>query len=209
MNFEQLCQQRHSVRKYERGIAISDAELAEIFCLVVQGPSSFNIQHWRFIVVRDDARKSALKDLSFGQSQVEDCSAVVLVCGGLLAYQDAERIYADVPEDVRDKYVPMIEGSYKDQPALQRDEVIRSGSMAAMSLMYAAKSYGWDTGPMIGFDAKKVAEYLALEETTVPVMMVVLGKALDGEQPPRAYRRPIDEVVKLESEQGESLAVTS
>lgn len=205
MNFEQLCESRHSVRKYEPGVTISDRELAQIFSLVVQSPSSFNIQHWRFIVVRDQARKSALKELSFYQSQVEDCAAVILVCGGLVAYQDAARIYAEAPDDVREKYVPMIEGSYKDQPALQRDEVIRSGSMAAMSLMYAAKHHGWDTGPMIGFDAEKVSDYLALNDTTVPVMMVVLGKALGGEQPARAYRRPIEEVVKLENEQGDSL----
>lgn len=207
MNFAELCQARHSVRKYQPGLSISDQELAEIFSLVMQGPSSFNIQHWRFIVVRDQARKSALKELSYYQSQVEDCAAVILVCGGLHAYQDAERIYSEAPADVREKYVPMIEGSYKDQPALQRDEVIRSGSMAAMSLMYAAKYHGWDTGPMIGFEADKVGEYLALNETTIPVMMVVLGKALDGEQPARAYRRPLEEVVKLESEQGDSLSV--
>ncbi|MGR8946991.1 MAG: nitroreductase family protein [Gammaproteobacteria bacterium] len=206
MSFENLCAARHSVRKYEPGIAISDAELKKIFSLVIQGPSSFNIQHWRFIVVRDQARKAALKDLSFGQTQVEDCAAVVLVCGGLEAFKDARRIYADTPQDIQDKYVPMIEGSYDNQPALQRDEVIRTGSMAAMSLMYAAKDHGWDTGPMIGFDASKVSEYLELESTTVPVMMVVLGKALNGEQPPRAYRRPLEEVVKLETEQGKSLS---
>ena len=84
---------------------------------------------------------------------------------------------------------------------------VDSGSMAAMSLMYAAKHFGWDTGPMIGFDAAKVSEYLALDDATIPVMMVVLGKALNGEQPDRAYRRPLEEVVKLESEQGDSLSV--
>ena len=206
MSFKKLCAERHSVRKYEPGMSISDAELSKIFSLVIQGPSSFNIQHWRFIVVRDQSRKAALKDLSFGQVQVQDCAAVVLVCGGMEAFKDAERIYADTPEDVRQKYVPMITGSYDNQPALQRDEVIRSGSMAAMSLMYAAKDLGWDTGPMIGFDASGVSEYLELEPTTVPVMMIVLGKALNGEQPERAYRRPLEEVVKLESEQGESLS---
>ncbi|MEM7468262.1 MAG: nitroreductase family protein [Pseudomonadota bacterium] len=205
MQFEDLCRERHSVRKYEPGVSISDAQLQEIFSLVIEGPSSFNIQHWRFIVVRDHSKKSTLKNLSYGQSQVEDCSAVILVCGNLDAYQDAARIYADTPQDVQEKYIPMIEGSYQDQPALQRDEVIRSGSMAAMSLMYAAKNFGWDTGPMIGFDAAKVSEFLALETSTVPVMMVALGKALDGQQPVRAYRRSIDEVVMLESEQGQSL----
>ena len=63
MNFEKLCAERHSVRKYEPGVSISDSELSKIFSLVIQGPSSFNIQHWCFVVVRDQARKSALKDL--------------------------------------------------------------------------------------------------------------------------------------------------
>lgn len=205
MSFEELCAERHSVRKYEPGVSISDAELSKIFSLVIQGPSSFNIQHWCFVVVRDQVRKTTLKDLSFGQAQVEDCAAVILVCGRMEAFKDAERIYADTPPEVQEKYVPMIMGSYDNQQALQRDEVIRSGSMAAMSLMYAAKDLGWDTGPMIGFDASGVSDYLELEPTTIPVMMCVLGKALNGEQPERAYRRPLEEVVKLESEQGVSL----
>ena len=206
MEFEQLCEARHSVRKYQPGVKISDAELQNIFELVIQSPSSFNIQHWRFIVVREDEKKRVLKDLSYGQAQVADCAAVVLVCGVLDAYRDAERIYADAPAEVREKSIPTIEGSYHEQYALQRDEVIRSGSMAAMSLMYAAKSKAWDTGPMIGFDASKVSEYLDLDNQTVPVMMVVLGKTLNGEQPPRAYRRPISEVVSLESASGSALA---
>jgi nitroreductase len=207
VEFDQLCANRHSVRKYQAGVKISDADLAKIFGLVVQGPSSFNIQHWQFIVVREDERKSALKDLSYGQAQVADCAAVVLVCGAMQAYRDADRIYAEAPVEVREKYVPMIEGSYHEQLAIQRDEVIRSGSMAAMSLMYAAKNTGWDSGPMIGFDAAKVGQYLELDEQTIPVMMIVLGKALNGEQPERAYRRPIAEVVQLESATGKRLTV--
>lgn len=205
MDFEQLCNERHSVRKYTTGIEICDEELERIFSMVLLGPSSFNIQHWQFVVVRDQNRKSALKDMSFHQAQVADAAAVVLVCGNLQAYQDAERIYGDSPIEVREKYVPMIMGSYQDQPALQRDEVIRSGSMAAMSLMYAAKSLGWDSGPMIGFDAAKVAEFLRLGKETIPVMMVVIGKALNDEQPERGHRRAIAEVVKLESAEGLSL----
>ena len=75
-----------------------------------------------------------------------------------------------------------------------------------MSLMYAAKAAGWDSGPMIGFDAVKIGALLSLDENTIPVMMVVIGKALDGQQPQRGHRRPVEEVVKLESLDGESLS---
>ena len=74
-----------------------------------------------------------------------------------------------------------------------------------MALMFAAKARGWDPGPMIGFDAPKVSALLELDAQTVPVMLVVLGKALNGEQPARLYRRPIAEVVKLETAQGSGL----
>lgn len=205
VNFSELTASRHSVRAYEPGVVIDDAELKQIFEMVIQGPSSFNLQHWQFVVVRDQDRKCELRKLSFGQAQVEECAAVILVCGRLDAFVDAPRIYRDGTVADREKFVPMIKAVYEGRPALQREEAIRSGAMAAMSLMYAAKSRGWDTGPMIGFDAERVGQYLDLAETSIPVMMVVLGRALGGRQPARAYRRPVSEVVRLEHRAGGAL----
>ncbi|MEQ8232005.1 MAG: nitroreductase family protein [Gammaproteobacteria bacterium] len=198
MEFSAIATSRHSVRQFEPGVTIDDAELEAIFAEVVLSPSSFNMQHWQFVVVRDAERKQTLRGLAFGQAQVEQCAAAILVCGRLDAYLDAARIYGDEPAEVREKYVPMIEGVYRDQAALQREEAIRSGALAAMSLMYAAKNRGWDTGPMIGFDAGKVAALLELADNVVPVMMVVLGRAAGGVQPPRGYRRPLSEVLHYE-----------
>lgn len=202
MEFSAIVESRHSVRQFDEGVGIDDAELEAIFAEVVLSPSSFNMQHWQFVVVRDTARKQQLRGLSYGQAQVEQCAAAILVCGRLDAHVDAARIYGEEPAEVRDKYVPMIEGVYRDQPVLQREEAIRSGALAAMSLMYAAKNRGWDTGPMIGFDAAKVAAMLELADNVVPVMLVVLGRAAGGRQPARGYRRPLSEVLHYERYQG-------
>jgi nitroreductase len=206
MEFSTLATARHSVRRYQPGIAIDDAELRAIFDEVRYSPSSFNVQHWRFVIVRDPGRKQQLRTLSYGQQQVETCSALILVCGRLDAFEDAARLYADAPPDVRDKFVPMITGAYRNQPGLQREEAIRSGALAAMSLMYSAKSRGWDTGPMIGFDSAKVAALLELDSTTIPVLMVTLGKAENGQQPPRLYRRPLEDIVRCETWNGPTLS---
>jgi len=205
LEFSQLVRERRSVRQYQPGITITDDELEAIFAEVVLSPSSFNMQHWQFVVVRDAERKQALRKLSYGQAQVEQCAAAVLVCGRLDAHLDADRIYADDSPATRDKYVPMIKGVYQDQPALQREEAIRSGALAAMTLMYAARNRGWDSGPMIGFDAGKVATLLELGAHTTPVMLVVIGKAAPEALAPRAFRRPISEVVCLESMSGRRL----
>lgn len=205
MNFIELADARHSVRKYEPGVEISDDDLKRLFDTVILSPSSYNVQHWQFVVVRDAARKSDLRGISYGQAQVEDAAAVVLVCGRLDAFEDAPRIYADVDAETRDKSVERIIGAYTGQTGLQREEVIRSGSLAAMSLMYAAKALGWDSGPMIGFEADKVSALLNFDAQTIPVMMIVIGKALGAEQPARGYRRPVAEVVKFETLDGPGL----
>ncbi len=205
MNFSELAQARHSVRHYTPGLSIDDDALTAIFADVALSPSSFNLQHWQFVVVREPARKRELRGMAFGQQQVEDCAAAIVVCGRLDAHADAPRIYEDAPAPMREKFVPMIAAVYERQPALQREEAVRSGALAAMSLMYAAKARGWDTGPMIGFDAAKVSTFLGLDAQTVPVMLVVLGKALNGEQPQRLYRRPLDEIVRLETQDGSRL----
>ena len=125
MNFSELAHERHSVRHYTPGLTISDAELEAIFGEVILSPSSFNLQPWQFVVVREPARKQALKNLAFYQQQLEDSAAAIVVCGKLDAHQDTVRIYADAPAPMRDKFVPMIPGVYEGQPALQRDEAVR------------------------------------------------------------------------------------
>ena len=195
---------RRSVKKFDPGHRISDAELRAMFGQVILSPSSFNMQHWRFVVVRDAATKALLRKAAFDQEQVETASAVILVLGKLTAHEDAERIFASAPENVRKSMVPMIHGFYADKPAAQRDEAIRSGALAAMTLMLAAQELGYASGPMIGFDPKEVCRILRVDDGHVPVMLVVVGKQV-GELRSRADRLPPSEVVRLDAFDGPGL----
>ena len=98
-----------------------------------------------------------------------------------------------------------IDGVYGDNPQVRRDEAIRSGSLAAMSLMYAAREEGYDTCPMLGFEPEQVSALLSVPENCFPVMLVVLGKCR-GPQPSRRGRLPLGEVVRLETMDGSGLA---
>lgn len=57
------------------------------------------------------------------------------------------------------------------------EEAIRNASLSAMTFMYAAKYYGYDTCPMIGFDEKAVQSELNMPEHVVPVLMITIGKS--------------------------------
>ena len=201
MEFSDIVQQRRSIKSYDTEKSISDAELKELFKEVTLSPSSYNLQHWTFIAVKDSEQKKLLKEAAWGQQQVEDCCVAFLVCGKLDAYKDAPDIHKNAPKKVQEGMLPMIKNFYEGKEQLQRDEAIRSASLAAMSLMYAAKNRGWATGPMIGFDQVATAKLLKLTPEYIPVMLLVLGYQKDIGRP-RDYRRPIEEIVKLNSLDG-------
>ncbi|MGV7219990.1 MAG: nitroreductase family protein [Nitrospinales bacterium] len=204
MEFSGIIQNRRSVKSYDTEKTISDAELKGLFEDVILSPSSFNLQHWKFIAVKDPKQKSLLKEAAWGQQQVEDCSVAILVCGKLDAYTDAPLIHKNAPPKVLEGMLPMIENFYKGNDRMQRDEAIRSASLAAMTLMYAAKNRGWATGPMIGFDQDAASQLLKLTPEYIPVMLLVLGHQKD-EGRPRDFRRPVEEIVKLNSLDGPGL----
>ncbi len=83
MEFSETVQQRQSVKSYQPGKKISNAELKELMQEVVLSPSSFNLQHWTFIAVRDTDLREKIKDAAWGQEQVGTCSVLLVICGKL------------------------------------------------------------------------------------------------------------------------------
>ncbi|MHC4223386.1 MAG: nitroreductase family protein [Planctomycetota bacterium] len=206
MKLEDAIRQRRSQKSFDRRFEISDELLREIFELVRLSPSSFNLQHWRFAVVRDRVRKLQLQEASYGQRHIGDASAVVVVAAKLDAHEDARKAQVHVPKDMVKKLIGIIEGSYAGKPQFQRDEAIRSASLAAMTLMLVARSKGLCSCPMIGFVPERVARIVKLPDGYITVMLVVLGKE-GTEEPFPTSRFPLSETVKLETFSGNALSL--
>jgi nitroreductase len=82
---------------------VPDELIRECVALAMQSPSGSNDMTMQFVVVREQARKHALRGMSFGQLQVEDCAAAIVVCGRLDTHEDAPRIYENAPAPMRDR----------------------------------------------------------------------------------------------------------
>ena len=54
IEFLETIQQRQSVKSYRTDKAISDSDLDELMQEVVLSPSSFNLQHWKFVAVKSN-----------------------------------------------------------------------------------------------------------------------------------------------------------
>lgn len=183
MNAVQVMEARHSVRKYQPGHVIPQADLQEILRLAATAPSSWNLQHWRFLVVTDPAVKEKLLPIANGQQQVVDASATIIILGDLEADKSAERVYdaavarGYMDQRVRDIILGQIQAAYKDNPQFARDEAIRNSSYAAMQLMLAAKAKGYDTCPMGGYNREALIEALNIPPRFLPTLMITVGKA--------------------------------
>ena len=198
MDTLEAIKQRRSVKHYDRNHQISDQEINTLMEYTILSPTSFNMQNWRFVVVKDPEIKEKLKAASWGQAQVGDASIVVLLCGDLKAWgEEPERYWRNAPEKVQQQIVPMIVKFYQDNQQLQRDEAMRSCGMAGQTIMLAAKAMGYDTCPMIGFDPQKVAEIVNLPKDYVISFMVVVGKALEPARE-RAGQLDLSEVMVID-----------
>jgi nitroreductase len=143
-------------------------------------PTSFNIQNWRFVVVKNPDLRQQIQAAAWGQAQVTEASLLVVLCADLKAFkQQPERYWRNAPQSVQDMLVPMIVNTYEGNDQLQRDEALRSIGIASQTLMLAAKSMGYDTCPMVGFDPAKVASIINLPSDHVIGLLPLCWQGLN------------------------------
>ncbi|MFT9846214.1 nitroreductase family protein [Aneurinibacillus sp. REN35] len=197
---EEVVKARRSANNFDPTIQISREELEEMFALAKLAPSAYNLQHTHYVVVDDNERKLEVKEAAYRQHKVETASAAIVVLGDTQAYTDAARIYEGMvrlgmmDEQGYKQLVDSIYTAYENKE-FQKEEAIRNASLSAMQFMLIAKSKGWDTCPMIGFDVQKIKQVLHIPERFIPVMMITIGKEKTNHPRPRGYRKPIGEFV--------------
>ena len=174
---------------------MTELEITKLLELAVLSPTSYNIQNWRFVTVTVQSLKDKLSELSHGQKQVSEASLVIILCADLHSWgKKPERYWQNIPQEPRVALVESLTKSYRDKPEVQRDEAMRSCGMAAQTIMLAARSMGYDTCPMKGFDYDAVGNLIKLPEDHVITMMIVVGKKIKDASP-RGGQLPLDEIV--------------
>jgi nitroreductase len=177
----EVIKSRISANSYDTERKLTDQEMTDLIDLATHAPSAFNLQNWKFLAVRSEEAKARLLPLAYGQQKVVDAAVTFIVCGTLHPHETLPAALKPtldagiIDESIYNMWVGAAQGMYQENPQLQRDEAIRSGSLAAMTLMLAAKGQGLVSTPMIGFDQAAVIEAFNLPATDIPVMLVTVG----------------------------------
>ncbi len=186
---------RRAIKHYSSNERVSEADFERIMQAVLLSPTSYNIQHWRFVRVTDPQQRSRIQEAAWGQTQITEAAELIILCADTQAWRDnPQRYWANTSAEVQAVMLPMLQAFYEGKDQLQRDEALRSSGMAAQTLMLAAKALGYDTCPMIGFDSEQVARIINLPAGHLISMIITLGKA-DRPANPRAGQLPLEAVL--------------
>lgn len=198
MDVRTAIETRRAIKQFDPGHAMTEQEIDALMSLALLSPTAFNIQHWRFVLVRNPELREAIRAVSWMQPQITEASLLVVICADVNAWEkEPDRYWCNASDDVREGVVAAIGEYYRGRPQTQRDEAMRSCGIAAQTLMLAAKEMGYDSCPMDLSDFDEVAKLIRLPEGHVIAMFVALGKRV-REPWPRAGQLPMDEVVLVD-----------
>jgi nitroreductase len=214
-NFPQRCADGKAVRPLTQVLldrratshfkpdAVPDEYLKAILEFGAQAPSGYNLQPWRFIVVRKKENRERLQKAAFNQEKVTEAPVVVIA----FAIRDDWKNYIDAvfQEGVRRGVgKPEMISQIKKQAAdflekkIDRSIWINRHTMIAFTtMMLVAETYGLDTAPMEGFDPQAVKREFGLPDNAEVVGLLAIGFA---KEPDKAYggRFALSEIVHEE-----------
>lgn len=200
-DFTDILEGRRSIRQYDPKVSISREEMLEMLNEAAKAPSSVNMQPWRFLIVQSEEGRAALKPLiRFNKRQNKSSSAMIVVFGDMRCYEYADRIYTEsaekgiMPKLMAKTQLSVIVPTYRKYDRAKMNDVVKiDSSLFAMQFMLVARSHGYDTNPIGGFEEDRIAEAFGLDaERYIPVLIMSIGKA-DSEGH-TSFRLPAEEL---------------
>jgi nitroreductase len=174
--FAQVLQDRRATTHFLRD-EVPEEFLNAILRFAAQAPSGYNLQPWRFIVVRDPDNRKRLMRAAFNQGKVAEAPVVVIALGMKEEWKrHADEVFregahrgAGNPKAVEQSK----QGALQFLSGQRMDVwVTRHTMIAVTTMMLMAEAYGFDTAPMEGFDPASVkAEFGIPDEAEVVALL--------------------------------------
>lgn len=166
-------QWRYATRSYDPARIITPALWAELEECLRLTPSSFGLQPWRFLVVKDPAKRAELRQASWNQSQVTDASHYVVLAHlrGMETefvdkYMASVATARQVPVETLAGFRKSILGfAQRMSPEALSQWNARQTYIALGNLLTAAAVLKVDASPMEGFDPARYDSILGLDGT--------------------------------------------
>ncbi|MGZ5207448.1 MAG: NAD(P)H-dependent oxidoreductase [Sulfuricurvum sp.] len=194
---------RHACKQFNAEKQIPAEQFESILEVARLSPSSFGMEPWRLIVVRDEKLRKALKSSCWNQSQITDASELVIFT------TDNDIVRSDSPyvrkmferRGMPSETVDMYMGVYKNYlEPIECDEVLlenwtaKQCYIALANMMTYAATLEIDTSPIEGFDKEEVEAILDIEYGRSVAVICAFGYRLNPQSV--QMRLPLNTIVE-------------
>lgn len=184
MEFRDIVMQRYATKEFD-GRMIPEGKIDELLEIIRFAPSALNLQPWKIKVITDRKLKEELRPASLNQGQVTSCSHLLVFCANTNVDELIENVSrimreAGVPDEMRNTRIDKAKGMFgKMSPEETLAWAKCHAYLALGNAVNGAKSLGFDSCPMAGFDPAEYSRILKLPEHLVPTVLCPLGYAAD------------------------------
>jgi nitroreductase / dihydropteridine reductase len=174
---------RTAEKAFDSEKVVEARELALIKRAIQYAPSSYGLQPYHVVVVSDKKLKEQLREHSFDQPQITDCSHLFVFCGRTDAVERVDALMeltTDGDEELRLKMK-----GYEDMMRKAMEKKVKDGLELGWAEMQAYLALGFglaacaelqvDSCPMEGFLPEKYNELLELPEHMKSVALMAVG----------------------------------
>ncbi len=173
--------QRRSTRHFDPSRQVSEEQLKQVLRLATQAPSGYNLQAWRFIVVRSERNRDRLRKCAYGLPALVEAPVVLIVLG--YHFPDRHDLDPMLQEQIRRGSLTIEEGhalktSVGRRLALTPEIPLwatRSAILATGFLLLAAEGLGLATHWTDVFDENKLQEDFGIPADHTPCGLIALG----------------------------------
>ena len=206
MEFTDVIINRRAINFFDPDKDVPPELLKSMIETAAKAPSSFNLQPWSLIVLRDPQAKMKLQKLAWDQPKVTEAPITLIVLadrdGWQAGHRFVERNFQEMiqaglmAKEQRQWFADARNSLYGLRKEAQQAFACKNTGFFAMALMLAAKNLGLDTHPMDGFDHEEVRKAFNIPENYwIPLLMAVGYFKADAELAPPKWRKNYDEIV--------------
>ena len=198
---------RYAVKKFDSSYALSSEQLDRLSKALRLTATSMGLQLMEFLVIENKGLRKKIKPIAFNQTQVEDCSHLIVLCRkDRVKQRDIDEIVAitadkrTVNDDQLVGYKNMLESTLKMERKKQEAWMENQVYIAMGNLLTVCAAEQIDACPMEGFDRFKLDELLGLEQRNLKsVLLCPIGKrAVDDKYNGLTkIRRPKEKIITL------------
>jgi len=171
MSFLDKLNERYAT-KAMNGEVVPQEKIDNILEAIRLAPTSSGLQPFEVFVITNDEIKSTIKEIAWNQSQVTDCSHLLIFAAWDNYTEDRINHMFDLTNEIRgfknegwENYRQMLLSSYPQKDAETNFEhAARQTYIAFMAAIAQAAYEGVDSTPMEGFDPDSLDKILGLRE---------------------------------------------